>query len=319
MLIPTHPSQQILDSSKFDTAERCWRKFFFEYLLGWRLDNPNHDLYFGSAWHIAREYQLIHGYEEVPNAYLAFMDYYRKEFPQETDEIYTPKDPLAVGYALNKFADEKQNDLRDNELLFTETSGTVPIDHRGRVLHYRMDSILRHRETGMVFSWDHKTTKAPFYWMWEEQFQLGLQNGTYTHCLYCQYPVEEVSGIEFCGTGFQFLKRNQEYKIELKRVPAYKTPDQMNNWLWTVNMLYDDYERNMEMLDECQEGDAILMAFPMNGTSCTDFGRICAYHDYCIAWPNPLQRCSEPPLGFKTEWWDPSKMETTNKKNLEWR
>jgi hypothetical protein len=133
------------------------------------------------------------------------------------------------------------------------------------------------------------------------------------------FPVEEVAGIEFCGTGFQYLKRNQEYRIELKRIPAYKTPDQMNNWLWLVNFLYDEYERNMEMLDECEEGDAILMAFPMNGTSCTDFGRICEFHDYCIAWPNPLQRCSEPPLGFKVEFWDPSKIETTNKKNLEWR
>jgi len=26
-----------------------------------------------------------------------------------------------------------------------------------------------------------------------------------------------------------------------------------------------------------------------------------------MAWPNPLQRCDEPPLGFKVEYWDPRK------------
>lgn len=60
-----------------------------------------------------------------------------------------------------------------------------------------------------------------------------------------------------------------------------------------------------------------MMAFPMNDTSCTDFFG-CPYHDYCMSWQNPLQRCGEPPLGFREEFWDPSAMETTHKKDLEW-
>jgi len=47
-----------------------------------------------------------------------------------------------------------------------------------------------------------------------------------------------------------------------------------------------------------------MMAFPMNTESCGNyFG--CAYHDFCLAWPNPLKRCDEVPQGMKVEFWNP--------------
>jgi hypothetical protein len=107
------------------------------------------------------------------------------------------------------------------------------------------------------------------------------------------------------------------YKIELQRVPAFKTPDQMNNWLWTVNDIYDDIEREFDRLSNCREYDTVMMSFPMNTNSCTKyFG--CMFHDYCLSWQNPLQRASEPPLGFRQEFWDPRNMDTTHKKDLNW-
>ena len=166
-MIPEHPSWQIIDSSKLDDYLRCPRRFFYCHVLGWRMDTPAHDLYFGESWHKAREYQLIHGYEEVEGAYNAFITHYRKQFAPDTDHIYRPKTPEAVNQALANFGVTYFNDLDDNELLhnpktnepFTEISGTVPIDDR-RVLHFRMDSLLRNKATSKVFSWDHKTTKA---------------------------------------------------------------------------------------------------------------------------------------------------------------
>lgn len=323
-MINSHPTWQIMDSSKLDTALDCRRQFFFQHILGWRVDKPNHDLYFGNAWHIAREYQLIHGYDDIKGAFLAFMDFYRKEFSQESDEIYRPKDPEAVGLALVKFANERQDDLRDNELLYTEISGTVPITEDGKVLHYRMDSVLRRKENDKIFSWDHKsaTEKSMNYRGWEEKFYLSIQNGTYTHCLYCMYPVEDVIGVEFDGTAFAYLKRgskqrDQGYHISFKQVPAWKTPDQMNVWLWNVVDLVEDLERELDRLSYCEEGDAVMQCFPMNTNNCTKYYG-CAFHDYCMSWPNPLQRCYEPPLGFKVEHWDPREMKTTNKKDLKW-
>jgi len=317
-MIPEHPTWSILDSSKLDTFQDCWRKGFFEYILGWRPDKPEHDLYFGECWHLAREHQLLHGYDDVAGAYKKFIDHYRKKFPDTTDDIFRPKDPMAVALALGKFADERVNDLRDNKLLYTEISGKVPIDER-RFLHYRMDSVLERREDGKIFSWDHKTTteKSINYRWWADGFFLGLQNGTYTHCLYCMYDIDQVIGIEFDGVGFNYLKRNQEYRITFKQVPAWKDPKQMNVWLWTVNDLYDRYEMELDRLSHCKESDPIMMAFPIRSGSCSKY-RGCQFHDYCLAWPNPLRSCHEPPLGFRQKFWDPSKMETTNKKDLTW-
>jgi hypothetical protein len=322
MFTELKPTWSIVDSSKLDCFQRCRRMFFYQYILGWRPDLPNHDLWFGEAWHKAREFQLLNGYSRYLEAYEVFEDYYRKEFPEETDELYMPKTPMAALTALEKFAYERERDLIDNEVLLTETSGTVPIDPQGRVLHYRMDSILRRREDYRIFSWDHKSKKKTFNRQWSETFQLSIQNGTYTHCMYCMYPIDEVLGVEFCGTAFDYLVRGsrlrpQGYNIEFLRVPAFKPPDQMNAWLWTVNNLYDELEYEMERLANCRESDKILMAFPMNDTSCSDFFG-CAYHDYCISWQNPLQRAHEPPLGFKEEHWNPAEMETRNKRNLKW-
>jgi hypothetical protein len=92
----------------------------------------------------------------------------------------------------------------------------------------------------------------------------------------------------------------------------------MNSWLWTVIDLTNDIDREFDRLSHCKESDPVMQAFPMRSGACTKY-RGCVYHDYCLAWQNPLQRCYEPPLGFKTEFWDPSAMETTNKMNLEWR
>jgi hypothetical protein len=298
-------------------------------VLGWALDAPAHDTHFGACWHMAREHQLLYGYDDIEGAYNAFINEYRKEFDPETDNLYLPKTPTAVLNALNVFARENKRDLIDNDVVeidgtkMTEISGTVPVDDN-RFLCYRLDSIMRRKEDGKIFSWDHKTTSEKYLVgrQWADQFYLGIQNGTYTHCLYCMFPIEDVLGIEFCGVGFAFLKRGSStrpagYHISTRRVPAYKTPEQMNAWLWLVNDLLDDIEREFDRLSHCSENDSVLMAFPMNPSGCGAF-RGCPYHDYCISWSNPLQRSDEPPLGFKVEFWNPLDMETTNKINLEW-
>ena len=321
-MIEEHPSWQIRDSSKLDTWLDCPRKYFYEHILGWRVDRPAHDLYFGECWHRAREHQLLSGYEDVAGAYTAFIEHYRKEFDPDSDEMYCPKDPTAVMVALNKFADERKGDLTENEVLYTEISGSVPVDEDGRVLYFRMDSVMRRRSDGKVFSWDHKSAKK-FSRQWGEKFFLSIQTGTYTHCLYCLYPIEDVIGIEYDGTCFEHLKRGSKdrgpgYHVNFLQVPAWKTPGQMNVWLWNVVDILDNVDREMDRLSHCTESDAVLMSFPMNPNSCTKYWG-CAFHDYCISWENPLRQCYEPPLGFKIEFWDPREMDTTNKMDLEWR
>ena len=327
MPLKENPAWHIKDSSKLQEFQRCPRRYFYKYVLGWRLDLPAHDLIFGEAWHRAREVQLVQGYDAVAEAHEAFESYYREHFPPEDDILRRPKDPAGALSALMVLARDHKFDLEDNEVVelggekMTEIAGTVPVDEH-RVLYYRLDSIMRHKSSGKIFSWDHKTTSEKYVngRQWADQFFLGLQNGTYTHCLFCMFPIEEVLGIEFYGAGFAFLQRGSSarpagHHCTFRKVPSFKTPEQMNSWLWTVNVLLDDIDREMDKLFHCSENDSVLQAFPMNGTSCTDF-RGCEFHDYCSAWQNPLQRCYEPPIGFREEHWDPSERESSVHKDL---
>ncbi len=330
MPIPEHPTWAIKDSSKLDDYIRCPRYYFYHYILGWNLDQPEHDLIFGDAFHKAREHQLIHGYDDVTGAFHAFNNAYRLYFAPEDDPIYIPKTPTAVLNALQKFAQERSIDLIENEVVeldgqkMTEISGTVPVDEK-RSLHYRMDSIMCRKADQMIFSWDHKTTSGK--WIhdtrWDEELFLGIQNGTYTHCLYCLFPIEQVLGVEFVKTGFEYLQRGSSarpagYHATTRYIPAFKTPDQMNVWLWTVNMILDEIERDMDHLFHCSENDQVLMSFRMNPKSCTDF-RGCMFHDFCLGWPNPLQQSYEPPLGFIQKFWNPAEKEYSVKKDLKWK
>lgn len=329
MILSKQPTWDILDSSKLSDYATCPRKFFYLHILGWRVDTPAHDLFFGECWHHAREYQLLNGYDKYFEAYDVFESKYREQYEPSTDDLFIPKVPVGVLTALKKFAEERPNDLIENEVVtldgekMTEIAGTVPIGNN-RKLHYRLDSIMFNHERGKYFSWDHKTTKEKSfsYDSWSNQFFLSLQNGTYTHCLYCLFPIQSVDGVEFCGTGFGYLKRGsstspQGPRISFKRVPAFRTPESMNTWLWSVHDYMDDIDRDMERLEAATADDSVLQCFRLNPESCTKyFG--CEFHDFCQSWPNPLRQL-EPPLGFHIEFWDPSnrdQLPATHEKNL---
>lgn len=334
MPIPYNPTWDVRDSSKLDDYFSCARLYFFKHICGWRVSSHQHDLFFGSCWHKAREYMMINSYNDTHGALAEFFQVYRgglpenpgKGLPEETDHIYRPKDPDGVTIAIPTFAGHYHRDLEENEVLYTEISGTVPVDE-SRVLHFRMDTVMRNKQTGAIFSWDHKSKGGNFNRQWEEKFHLSIQNGTYSHCLYCLFPEEReaglVKGVEFCGTSFKYLKRGgkvnpQGYSVEFKRVPAWKSPSQMNVWLWNTLDLLDDLDRDMDRLSHCKSSDPVMQAFRQNPNSCTNYWG-CPFHDFCMSWSNPLQYTDVPPLGFHQEYWDPREMVTTNKMELEWR
>ena len=327
--VPFHKEWLIIDSSKLSDYLACPRKYFYLHVLGWHSDVPDHDLIFGQAWHAAREHQLLYGYDSVSEAFDKFLSIYQPHFPSSTDEMYRPKNPESALKGLLVLARQYKSDLEENEVVslddqkMTEISGTVPISEK-RSIHYKMDSIMRRKSDGKIFSWDHKTTHENYLnsSRWGDQFFLGIQNGAYSHCLYCLFDPSEVLGVEFYGAGFGYLKRASSKspagpRVSFRKVPAFKTLDQMSAWLFTVNATIDDIERDMDRLHHSKDSDLVLEAFPMNPVGCTMY-RGCEFHDYCLAWQNPLQHSSSPPLGFHIEFWNPAEVETRVKKDIEY-
>jgi hypothetical protein len=301
-MLEPQESWSVIDSTKVNAFLECPRMYFYEYILGWRHEVPNIHLEFGKAWHLAMEHLIINGYSDtsVKDAFGKFYEHYRIHFPELTDEVYAPKNPANALRALVQYCQEYKDDKFTP--LYTEIAGTVPIDYK-RVLHFRMDSIVE--EDGMIRSIEHKTGSS-LNRQWTDQWSLAIQTGTYNHVLYCLYPKEKVWGVEINGVFFQ----KKENKFQ--RVPARRSLPMMNVWYWNMQIIFNMIDFETTMVQEVKEDDAVMTAFPQNPTSCTKyFG--CAYHDYCMAWANPIARCQEVPMGFKQEWWNPMVDESSAK------
>jgi hypothetical protein len=309
MILEPHDTWKVLDPSKIQEGMSCERQFFYKYILGWRSTKPNNHLVFGKAWHKAQEHLLLNGYEDrhVLGAFTKFLDEYRKEFPEDTDMEFHPKSPENALKALGKYVERWPRDLAECDILYTEIGGSVMLTE-DVMLYFRMDSILKDREGLMYFSREHKTGSR-ISRQWSDQWLLKVQIGTYTHVMKCLFPPEEVKGVQVSGT---FFKKT---KIDFERLPVWKTNDHMMVWMWNTLAWVDRLNHNLNVLGDCTEDDQVLMAFPMNTENCTKyFG--CPYIDFCQAWPNPLRKCGEPPMGFHVDFWDPREEEVTHKMEL---
>ena len=311
---------KITDSTKLTTFLECNRKYFYEYVLGWRPSTPSNHLVFGSAWHKAMEYLLTHDYSttSVMAAYQDFLKEYRKTFGPDTDTLFWPKTPENAELMLAIYAGKFKDDLLQYKVKFVEIGGRVNLTDE-HVLYFKMDSVLERIRNGRIVSMDHKSGSNT--WNWELQFPLGIQNGTYTHVLNCLYPQEIVDGVIFRGS---FLKKSKKGWAQLGagdplsvqppydfvEYSAFKSLDQMQVWMWNTIYHIDQLQLEFEQLGDCSEDDEVLTAFPMNPTNCTKyFG--CPYHDFCMAWANPLRRSEVPPPDFIEEHWDPTAIELT--------
>ena len=171
-------------------------------------------------------------------------------------------------------------------------------------MHFRMDTILERLNDSMIFSLDHKTGSRKGR-TWTDKWALAMATGLYTHVLYCVYPGDRVKGVKYRGTFFYKSK-----PCEFEDVPCWMSLPKMQTWLWNAVYWYNLLHSNYELLSQAKESDEVLMAFPMNGESCTKyFG--CPYHDFCMAWPNPLKRCEAPPMCFEVNYWNPEDEEST--------
>jgi hypothetical protein len=233
----------------------------------------------------------------VVEAYVKFLTAYREHFPELMDASNDPKNPAQALRALVEYTREYKDDKFTP--IYTEISGSVPMDETHR-LFFRMDSVLEVAK--MIRSREHKTGTT-LNRQWEDQWSLGVQTGTYNHVLHCLYRPEHIWGVEINGVFFQKTMK------KFKRVPARRSMKMMNVWYWNTLDLMLRLDWEMERLMEAKAEDPVLMAFPLRPSACTNwFG--CAMLDFCRSWPNPLQNCYAPPMGFVVKYWDPREDES---------
>lgn len=298
-MLTEHPSWRVYDSSKIQEFQTCPRRYFYRYILGWDSEFPSNHLVFGAAIHEAMEHLLLHGYSDasVQQAFELFLRAYRKELPEETDEMFEPKTPAKVLPFLLEYVRTYQRDFEEFEVLYTEIAGTVPIAD-DIVLHFRQDAICRKKSNDQVFSLEHKTLGRTPSRQWTEQWDLKTQVGTYTHVLYSLFSPEEVFGVVINALGFLKTKNS------LLRHPIHKSLESMQVWLWNTLYWVDQIRWHTALLNDTSEEDEVMMAFPMNTESCTKYYG-CPFKDFCSTWSNPLRHCDEPPAGFTVRWWNP--------------
>jgi hypothetical protein len=311
-ILQPHSSWSILDSTKLTSYMECPRSYFYEYILGWRPENPNIHLEFGKAWHLAMEHLILEGYttKAINEAFQLFLDHYRQFFPEIMDEENAPKNPTNAMNALVVYCREYQGE--QYKPLYTEVAGTVPIDDK-HILHFRMDSIME--VDGQIRSREHKTG-SQLSRQWTDQWSLAIQTFVYNHALCCLFPPDQVWGVEINGT---FFYKNKTTPVKFMRVPARRNLNMMQTSYWNILHYIKMLDLDMDILmNDATEDDQVMMCFPLNPTNCTKyFG--CRYHDFCMSWPNPLQRCEDVPFGMKVEYWNPAEEESKHKFNLERR
>lgn len=304
-------SWEVLDSTKIQCASRCLRRYFYEYVLGWRSDAPSNHLVFGSAWHAALEHLYKHQLnpEEIPEAYRLFLGEYREEFPNTTDDWFKGKSPRAAGEALIEYCETYASDAIKFKVLATEVGGLVPIGPE-RLIALKMDLVAEDRHG--IFGVEHKTGSVAGR-TWDLQWDLSIQIGTYLHGLLASFIEDRDTQSRILINGTFFYKDKRAFK----RIPCTRAGWSMLNWLDVVNHQYDMIEYEFEKLSQADPSDTVLNAFLMNPISCTDYGG-CSFHDLCVGVPNPLKYAFNqyPPSGFKHYWWDPLK---EVKENVEFR
>jgi len=312
--VPKHDSWNVIDSTKLKCYMECPRRYFFEYVLGWRIDRPNIHLIFGSAWHEALAHLYIKGFNKniLKEAfYEHFLPYYRNYIDKEDDEIYSPKTPARAYLALAYYFNMREKFMKDYEVVchkepMVEIGGTVSISD-DFMLSFKIDTIIKNRHG--IYALEHKTGSS--IRNWDLQFYLSMQIGTYHHVLNCLYPPEDVRGVLIDGTFFKKTKDSPQKDakdpfrhFDFMEVPVYLNNDILNQWLNNTIEWMSILKQNMYELSLESDSNPVMLTFPMNTTGCSNwFG--CQYHDFCRAWANPLQYIEKPPIGFKIDFWNP--------------
>lgn len=297
---------QVVDSTKLQSYAACPRQYFFEYVLGWRLDRASNHLVFGQAWHSALEYLYKNGLTlgNIPSAFDAFLEIYRAEWPESTDDWFGGKTPEAALQGLVEYTERWASDVYDYKVLATEVYDRLPLTQDQNIV-VKLDAVLQDNRTGLATILEHKTASSGGQF-WARQWHLSIQIGAYISACNFFYNQEETPCI-IDGTIFLRTKR------DFQRERVQRSTESLRNWYNTVSHLINGIEDNFALLAEEGEHSGAQVSFPQNPVSCGSYGG-CQFYDLCLGGINPIRLAQEgqPPIGYKQYWWNPLEGETKN-------
>lgn len=316
-----HPSHSIIDSTKIKNYMACPRKYFFEYVLGWRPMTGSIHLEFGKAMHVAmeelargriREGRMHYTDEDAARGVMEFSKIFNSylENSGKSEDECDPKNTQGMMHMLAVYIDTYQ---RENYMpLHVEISGSVPIgttpDGEDKRIFFRLDEI-GVNEKGDHLVVDHKTASQDSA-SWDAQWRVNTQMGTYTHLLHSIYG-DKVDCVVV--NGLIFRKNTKTGKgCGVKRLPIHLEKLAMQSWLENVQFHYDEIMRNTELFFSDQDKPNVMRAFPQRETACTDYGSVCPYIQYCEYYANPIRHIDPllPDTHFQRSFWDPRDLDT---------
>jgi len=310
-----HETAFVLDSTKIQSYQTCPRRFWFEYVLGWRPDPPSIHLFFGECWHLSMEHFLKNkiSKQTAAEACLVFEEKWRTRISIFDEELCGNKNLANASRALYLYALAYANEA-PFRVLKTEVSGKIPVNanNLSRSIYFKIDAICQSDELG-YYVLEHKTASF-FDRNYEDQFKMLTQTDTYTYALHWFYgdkgPIFGVVINAMTIKNEPRLKKDgslyaNSTDCEARRFYIAKSPTYLESWLTDINSQFDEIERDFSKLSSAKAADNTMDCFNRRTVNCVTKYGICPFHTLCLAWNNPLQHEEPVQPGFIKEFWDP--------------
>jgi len=254
--------------SQKESFNSCPQKYKLTYIDGLATkddEKSKHHLNWGSAIHagLQAHYKGL-PFSDVEKAFLS-------EYPEDLDPEDLAKTVKNGVEVLRQYIDFYKGQDEMWEVVATEHEGFMDVGGDDSSLH--IDLVARHKQSGELYFWDHKTSgKEPSATFWKS-FELSGQVSRYASYLQEQY--KECAGCWINGIFVKWLKIKNKYGegpglvVKFERQMFQRTPQQIEYWRRSD-------EGWMKLIAECERTNNWPLAL---NTLCS----WCEFYDLCLS------------------------------------
>ncbi|KKM61351.1 hypothetical protein LCGC14_1532570 [marine sediment metagenome] len=305
--VPTHETWKHIDNTRLECYERCERRFFFKYVLGWRSTKPNKDLVWGEAVHRMLGHCDRRGWDEenrIIGVTLA-QDYYQEHFDIIDEVDNAPKNRGQLEIVMNHYWNFYRREIESGKynVLATEIAFRMKLPG-GIVATGRLDRIDQDTDTYELIIREYKTAGKRLDDKSINQWQLSGQLAMYTTAILRKYPEHTISG----AAVRHIVPYKTDTKTNFTDIPVSLDTESLLSWLQDVQFRVSQIIDDFRILGE---PNGWKYCFARRKVNCYDFGRLCPWFDLCAKPLSPMEAYSEgPPRNCEVKFWDPTEEKT---------